>query len=518
MQMNALLKKDVKPISIALAKGRKAVRSRGSYKLSDKFFSSSRAEMGRLFSNRLELFVTFWFKPKSKAKPITYPNIGIQVANCPNNRITENSIDGQYNANMLTKGIYISNSPNSSPNCNVTSKTGRGIEFYLDEQGAAITYNLFQNCQDGFVLNNGLTPDQGSPTICNFNKWTNSTVTALHHLYEPVHNALQINAVNFYVPSFGIIHTPTLISGGFNIPPPINPFNTDACSNIGGGGEDDFSMTEQILNGEWAIEGFENSTDEIARIHFFSFLTATNEDLNNEQNLIVKRDELLTLPNLQQFIIDFENSDLGDLAQVRDLINAGQLPQALIANAGLNNADDYIAGAREYNNLYLQYLNDETILNDEAFQQQVLAMATSCPLQYGNTVYQAQAMYQLIDPWAVFQDDDLCDVPAARKANPTKAIINSKKQFNRINKNTNKLSVSPNPSNGKFRLNCSEINGLARIELVNNIGEIVYKNATANFVNGNFELNLISIGSGLYYVKVIANNTNYSVTSMVSKE
>jgi hypothetical protein len=296
----------------------------------------------------------------------------------------------------------------------------------------------------------------------------------------------------------------------------IKPSNSDACANIGGGGGD-FSLAKQILNGEWAIEGYENSTDEIAKIHLYTFLMASDEDLENDASLINRRDDLLSQRDIQQFLLDFEASDLGDLNNVNLQLEQGNITQAALSNAAISSTDGYVIKARKYYDLYIHYLKNEDILTDSLYDAEVLSIAKSCPLEYGNTVYLAQALYHLINPYALFQDDDQCNIQAARKANPVKPKGKIKKTMPSFN-TVNLLSVSPNPSNGNFTIHSIAIENNAIVEILNNIGQVVYKSTPANFSQGDCVINLSNIIDGLYFLRVSTIENTYSRTLVLKKE
>ena len=82
----------------------------------------------------------------------------------------------------------------------------------------------------------------------------------------------------------------------------------------------------------------------------------------------------------------------------------------------------------------------------------------------------------------------------------------------------NKLQVYPNPSNGNFKITCNDITNNANIEIVNSIGQVVYKNSIANFINGAFTLNIENIVTGLYFIKVANDKNTYTRSLAISKD
>jgi hypothetical protein len=352
--------------------------------------------------------------------------------------------------------------------------------------------------------------DQGTTFSANFNKWVNGNVLVNMQLWKPVSNALP--KVYFYCDNSSPICQP--------VPPYFNPLdfacpaiddpNTDICANIGGGGVGgNNSMIENILNGDWVIDGYESSTDEIAKTHLYTFLMASDEDLENDVALIDKRNELNTQAIIQQFILDFENSDLGDLNTTNLQLAQGNITQAALSNAVINSTDAYVIKAKLYNDLYIQYIENEDILSDSVFVNNILSIATSCPLEYGNTVYLAQAMYHLINPYALFQDDDKCNMQAARKTNQVKpkkniAFIHTQKLIE------NKLDVYPNPNDGEFRIRLDETGSTINvsIELINTLGQKVYSNTNTIFENGIAIIKIGNLPDGIYQLLLFSAATS----------
>ena len=67
--------------------------------------------------------------------------------------------------------------------------------------------------------------------------------------------------------------------------------------------------------------------------------------------------------------------------------------------------------------------------------------------------------------------------------------------------NSDVVNIYPNPSNGIFILRIGkEINALHKIEILNNTGQVVYKNLTPQ--TGEFQINISRFSKGEYFVKM----------------
>jgi hypothetical protein len=504
MQMNALLKKDVKPISIALAKGRKAVRSRGSYKLSDKFFSSSRAEMGRLFSNRLELFVTFWFKPKSKAKPITYPNIGIQVANCPNNRISENSIDGQFNTAHKVIGYYNGLNFGNTTHCNVAADCGTGIYYSGQNPLSMLLGNDMQDCVKGIILNNGYIGNQGSNTFSHYNKWSGGSSGTISNIGMLGSSYGQNN--KFYVPQGVYPYDPALLTGGANKIGSTTIANTDGCPELLNdfGDGDWIGKANGIVNGENNLEGeYASSSKQIGQWQLYQFLTDTNNTLDNTWAAI--QNQMLQNDGVQNFVNTFAITPLGQLTEVNNLIATESYETATDVNNAISTETELENMQRQFNDLLLQYYTNPEVGTEQNYMNQVLDYANLCPLAYGALVYQAQALYDLYDVNYQWADEINCQMAGeSRRLNRNHNIILSP-----INNNIlSQIGMYPNPALDKTTIyfNCKTTVQNFEVAVFNALGQqVYYANNASNCTNGAINLETKLLKGGIYLVEVKAD-------------
>jgi PKD repeat protein/pimeloyl-ACP methyl ester carboxylesterase len=69
--------------------------------------------------------------------------------------------------------------------------------------------------------------------------------------------------------------------------------------------------------------------------------------------------------------------------------------------------------------------------------------------------------------------------------------------------NSFKVRILPNPTNGKFTLQLSEVlNTEGVIEVVNSIGEIVYSEKTPTLMDTKYDLSLSNFANGIYFLKI----------------
>ncbi|MEX0967492.1 MAG: T9SS type A sorting domain-containing protein, partial [Bacteroidia bacterium] len=69
------------------------------------------------------------------------------------------------------------------------------------------------------------------------------------------------------------------------------------------------------------------------------------------------------------------------------------------------------------------------------------------------------------------------------------------------------VQVFPNPSNGRFqiRMNLPESQHV-RIEVVNALGKVIQRVADANISSADYQVDVSSVSSGLYFVRIETDN------------
>lgn len=87
-------------------------------------------------------------------------------------------------------------------------------------------------------------------------------------------------------------------------------------------------------------------------------------------------------------------------------------------------------------------------------------------------------------------------------------------------KDLNKLTVEvyPNPSSGKVSLQfANEIKGEYSVEVINNMGKVVYKLNSTNYNNKDIEVDLSSLSNGLYHVVIRSNSKIGNANFLINK-
>jgi hypothetical protein len=67
------------------------------------------------------------------------------------------------------------------------------------------------------------------------------------------------------------------------------------------------------------------------------------------------------------------------------------------------------------------------------------------------------------------------------------------------------MTISPNPNNGKFNLLFNKIPGNLKVEVVDELGKLLFSQSSLNYVGTSFDINIGSVAAGIYLLKVTMN-------------
>ena len=122
-------------------------------------------------------------------------------------------------------------------------------------------------------------------------------------------------------------------------------------------------------------------------------------------------------------------------------------------------------------------------------------LANQCPYQGGNAVYRARYYVSLINDSVEYYDDLNCLMAGIWRASNTDV----KKEL--------KMSISPNPTTGNFKISFNNpVNDEFIFTVINNTGQIVSE-SKMNFDGSEASVNITSLVNGIYQFKLIGKNT-----------
>jgi len=220
--------------------------------------------------------------------------------------------------------------------------------------------------------------------------------------------------------------------------------------------------------------------------------------------LISQQQSLLSNSIVNQFLVDFSSTNWVQLGVVANYLATDNYEDADANNDAIEANDELTAYAQQYNSLYIAYMEDPLIIKDSTYCSAVFELAQVCPLQYGSTVYLAQAFYSLIDPNAVWDSNIPCENVQSRKS---QSILNFKKKNSLlpIKEIQNDLvSIYPNPASGIFKIEYNnKVNENYLLEIYS-IEGVKLSAKKIEFTNGKSDwIDCSHLIAGNYYIRII---------------
>lgn len=434
----------------------------------------------------------------------SYGNIqyGIESANnIPQNNfgvmIYNNSITGPVSASAKMKGIWVSLAMQNAVRCNVVSSVANGIEFSGTSAPCQFLGNVMQNCSGaGYVLsNNAIIGPQGNINMPSDNQWlgsfifktytdaSNALLSPLYVRNSPSYNPLTgINGSASGGVPYSISGAVIFTSGPYITCPSISPCNNN------------IPPTPIVIP---IPPPFNNphipTLEKIAQNQIPAFIdTATSRFIN--QNHLFRT--LLATPSLtnssvilQQFALQNQmNLSTKELFQQTETdIAQGNLTSASSKLAMISPQNIAESNHKTFYEIYLHYLQGSMSAGDSALLWNI---ANACPYRDGAVVYQARALYNVMNNnIQVFEDNCNVNVNSREVKNKSEGIIDEE------------IRVYPNPNDGNFVIEMSkEKEGVMQIEISDVRGKIIYKEEKM-IQNGKVEIKLEAT-SGVYLVSV----------------
>jgi hypothetical protein len=144
--------------------------------------------------------------------------------------------------------------------------------------------------------------------------------------------------------------------------------------------------------------------------------------------------------------------------------------QLAINNDALITQNEWEVVEKELNNIRLNTLGLENIEYTELQKEYIETTANSCPLMYGNAVYEARSLYMAINPTALWDDRALCTISSLRTTDQQhlsfdemqEQQIEAQLSAERINNlKQGEINIFPNPADAQISVEykCAETDG-----------------------------------------------------------
>lgn len=449
---------------------------------------------------------------------------GILLNGANNNvMIDNNSVDGNlpgnnpsaYNLNC--SGIRSVNSPGCFVQCNTITHTGKGVVYSGNNStgtggtGAEFFGNILTApIRRGLELNTGgMIGTQGNSTGASGNVWSgfnaaNSDQTLIGGLFP---FSTQTNAIN----SILFVHN---VTGVLAELPTDNQFQAPAVNgnqySISNGnlfttsGGNIISCPIALTTGAKVI--LTPTLDVTQRnadysTYITSVVTATSNlapqakwMLKQHMHKVIRQTQIGNNATVANFYAIEQNGDVAKYYEVDSLLSEGDTILAKAKNniAPVNN--DIEQTHHDFNQLYLSGITNGT---DYAALETI---ANLCAYKYGNAVYQARALVNIVTYGNRDFEEDCENGEGSR-------IGNFAEEDNSISVAENiQAHLFPNPNNGNFTLSydlkqMQEVN----IHIIDITGKVVYLNTIDN-LNNLVQINIQDLHSGMYFIQLLSKD------------
>lgn len=433
---------------------------------------------------------------------------GMRLNGCSNVTVDNNSISSTNTANANLRGIYLQLSPACKTQCNTVTNVGQGFVFEgncLSTTDGFIN-NTINGANDGMVLKtNGVIGMQGATGGAtpgsSGNQWlgtfTNSKtlVTDVGSSAQNSNLILRNNANEYPQPQSmnKVAGSAVLFSDNFGVSPNVTP-STMVFVTTNNYGCLAARQNGLRLNQSAAAANYEQAMQDSA---LFKLLEGPGQDalISDETREINRRyvysildaDYTTNHAGLIAFYNSQSDSAVANYMAVDSLLDTENYNAAQTQN---NNAP--VNSQIQYNQ---QLVNDALIkygINPQsAFTQtdldELMALANSCPLQQGNSVYQARSLMCVVLNSNI-NFDDACEF----KSSERKAIKNT----NVIN---NYFNVYPNPNSGSMYLKYTIVSD-ASIKIYDVSGRNLYQHHLSSS-NSILDINT-NLSNGIYFYAI----------------
>lgn len=440
-----------------------------------------------------------------------------------NVRVDNNTIDGNLTGagvatyNLNSCGIRSINSAGCKIQCNTVKQIGKGIEYNggNSSPGDGFFKNTLQYpMRRGLVLSNGgLIGMQGSNTGtvtgASANVWTGAWPAA--NIADPNQTlvgggAASSNAANSLlwvrnteVPYDNYFSSPSILPNAYST---INGINTITTAIV-----NDYTTCPTMLTQGAKLASTSNGNSiEDRDADFVKYITtllpAASTTLTPQDKYMLKQfmfDDLTQTPSANATLVNFcnqqQNTAIDAYAHIDNLLASGNINLANSKNAQASTSNDINQTQHDFNALYINGINSQADFDQLSY------LAKLCPNQYGNAVFQARALLQIL----TYQYVEYSDSCYTDKLNGRFGYDDTESSVSVSEGVMAKLY--PNPNNGNFTLayDLKKYN-VAEVYIYDVTGKVVYKTNLDNLENIK-QINTNNLQSGIYFVQLRNDKT-----------
>ena len=449
---------------------------------------------------------------------------GVLTTQLGNSNITLNNISGPASYTNEISAVKTSMNSQLAVKCNTTANTYHGLNFNASQAITSVQDNIMQSQKYGISMTNTATiGTQGNSTTPTNNQWLgtwtgnfktmnyNQYSTAINSkIYATWGGALDPNGSSTVVATPGLMNQDNY----FHLAT-TNPVNTilNASSisptcRLGGGGQGGSGFA--AMNSQSAP----NNTISITQKSLLESLVSTSSaNLSNEVKYIDKNRVYRTLEAntnyttgsavLSTFYSNALTSCMQKFVAVEKDLGSGNIAAAQSQLAALTTTNSVENNYKAYYNLYIK-LKIATF--NSADSSVLLNLCNQCPYTDGGVVYQARALYNIMNnSYSNFNDN--CNLSVGSRLFDN--IVKDDTDVNVLIK----TKLYPNPNNGEFTIevNKQTEGNIEEITIYDLGGKILYTNLESG---SSIKVNT-KLLKGSYLVKVRLSNNSVDVHRII---
>lgn len=246
-----------------------------------------------------------------------------------------------------------------------------------------------------------------------------------------------------------------------------------------------------------------DSIDKFHIINYSSIIESTFSSIGAIDSLYADALSLtdsLSLQNQKQILIKSLEHPVNNLHNLIDSLyysRIGKVSDILSLNNTIEEVSTLVSNRKFFTQIFLETIASDVLELTGLQKDLLLSIAMQCPNEGGDAVLQARSLYNLLDTYTVFNDEELCSNSLGRNN------LKHNKDFRKSE--YSKIDIAPNPSRGQFRIkiNNTNIDRDEKIEV--NISDISGK-SVASFMTSNNEIISLPFPPGLYFCQININN------------
>lgn len=423
------------------------------------------------------------------------PFYGIVANNCwegsnGGNFIRSNNVTGYYTPVLGSdpiydgnqKGIAVALSGQFMVRCNVTTNTVRGIEFAGGNPSTSVRNNTMTNHRYGFVLDqSGEIGEQGTATVYPDNVWGGTWLsdhykTGVLGGSTAVFSKMHVRHVAAYNPE-GSGYSSTPVSTATRYSVAAGTLEVHVNSAI------PFLPCIQVIPWPHHLKMMEDITQDVTVYNNpnMSYINKNNIFRTISEDSVI-RDSSVVLDNFYNASL---STNLNSFYQVEEKISQGLLFDASLANGVILTTNGVDRNYQEFYQCHLAYLQGLFKPADNAI---LLAVAQRCPFEFGNAVYQARALYNIINETFIsFTDACETEVPLRKSLDEQKG---------------SEILIYPNPAKSEVNISTTlKDDSKLKILVTDLNGKVVYQNDALEVTSFVSKFTL-DVNNGVYLVHV----------------